>query len=338
MSACMRDVSTRTPRSTRARSAGRCCAPRSNSSAYAPTALTGVRSSCDASATKRRRRSSDACCLAKASSMRSSIVFSAMPSRPTSVRSSACSTRRLSSPPAMFAAVLSMLRRGRKPDSHQPEAEPDCAEEDGGGDEDLGQQQPVQRRVHVVERQRDHQQRVVRQPLRPDAELAVVAAGGVDREERCAFIAVRGEARHLLREARPRRRELPPGRLAHDGRAVRGAQLDVGAGRRCRQRARVTAGTAIRRAEERADERSVRGGEALVDAVDEERPQRGVRGDVGGHQADERDGGDCDAGGGPATTASRPRPPQASGSRNAYPTSRIVWMSGGPSRSSFFRK
>ena len=191
------------------------------------------------------------------------------------------------------------VAQGPQPDSHQPEAEPDRDEEHSGGHEDLGQQQPLQRRVHVVERQRDHQQRVVRQPLSADAELAVLAAGGVDREEGCAFIVVRVEPRHLFGEARPRRRELAPGRLAHEGRAVPGAELDVRAGRRCRQRTRVTAGTAIQRAEERADERRVRGGEALVDAVDEERPQRGVRGDVGGDQSDESDGGDCDEEAGP---------------------------------------
>jgi hypothetical protein len=36
----------------------------------------------------------------------------------------------------------------------------------------------------------------------------------------------------------------------------------------------------------------VRRGEALVDAVDEERTQRRVRGDVGEDETDERNGGD----------------------------------------------
>jgi hypothetical protein len=47
----------------------------------------------------------------------------------------------------------------QRPQSHadQPEAEPDRDEEHSGGHEDLRQQQPVQRRVHIVERQRDHQ-------------------------------------------------------------------------------------------------------------------------------------------------------------------------------------
>jgi hypothetical protein len=49
------------------------------------------------------------------------------------------------------------VAQGPQPDTHQPETESDRAEEHGGRHEDLGQQQPVQRRVHVVERQRDHQ-------------------------------------------------------------------------------------------------------------------------------------------------------------------------------------
>ena len=64
-------------------------APRS-----ARTAASGVRSSCDASATNRRSRRSEA-------SIRSSIVFSARPSRPTSVRDSARSTRCERSPAAI---------------------------------------------------------------------------------------------------------------------------------------------------------------------------------------------------------------------------------------------
>ena len=44
------------PRIERARSSGRSSAPRAKSSAYARTAASGVRSSCDASATKRRSR------------------------------------------------------------------------------------------------------------------------------------------------------------------------------------------------------------------------------------------------------------------------------------------
>ena len=43
-----------------ARSSGRVFAPRRNSSAYPRIDVSGVRSSCDASATKRRRRVSDA--------------------------------------------------------------------------------------------------------------------------------------------------------------------------------------------------------------------------------------------------------------------------------------
>jgi hypothetical protein len=47
------------------------------------------------------------------------------------------------------------------------------------------------------------------------------------------------------------------------------------------------------------DQGTVRRGEALVDALDEERTQRRVRGDVGDDEPDERNGGDSDQETGP---------------------------------------
>ncbi len=76
--------------------------------------VSGVRSSCEASARKRRSFSSVAARSANASSMRPSIVFRLRPSRPTSVRGSAGCTRRARSPAAMASAVTAMVSSGRR--------------------------------------------------------------------------------------------------------------------------------------------------------------------------------------------------------------------------------
>ena len=83
-----------------------------------------MRSSCEASAKKRRRRSSLASRSAKACSIWASIVFSATPSRPTSVRSSVDATRAERSPAAIALAVCSIRRSGRNPSrvTHQASA------------------------------------------------------------------------------------------------------------------------------------------------------------------------------------------------------------------------
>ena len=98
-----------------ARSSGRWSAPRRNNSAYPRIDVSGVRSSCDASDTNRRNRSSERCRSANASSRRSSIVLIDPPSRPTSVRSVASGTRRPISPDAIAAAVCSIRPSGRSP-------------------------------------------------------------------------------------------------------------------------------------------------------------------------------------------------------------------------------
>ena len=90
-------------------------APIRNSSAYPRIDASGVRSSCEASARNCRSRSSLALRWAKACSRRSSIAFSASPSRPTSVREVAGLTRRDSCPAAISPAVISMRSSGRNP-------------------------------------------------------------------------------------------------------------------------------------------------------------------------------------------------------------------------------
>ena len=74
-----------------------------------------MRSSCEASATKRRSRASEAAVALKAAWIWVSMVFSAIPSRPTSVLGSARSTRRERSPAAIAAAVASIAVSGRRP-------------------------------------------------------------------------------------------------------------------------------------------------------------------------------------------------------------------------------
>jgi hypothetical protein len=111
----MRSASRLIPDMARARSSGREAAPRANSSAYARTAASGVRSSWEASPTNRRSLPSDASRARNADSIWASIALSASPRRPTSVRSSARSTRRVRSPAAIPAAVVSIARRGRRP-------------------------------------------------------------------------------------------------------------------------------------------------------------------------------------------------------------------------------
>ena len=74
-----------------------------------------MRSSCEASATKRRRRASDDVRSRKAASIWLSMPLRAEPSRPTSLRSSARRIRRVRSPPAMAPAVSVMSSSGRRP-------------------------------------------------------------------------------------------------------------------------------------------------------------------------------------------------------------------------------
>ena len=127
-------------------------APIRNSSAYPRIEASGVRSSCDASARKRRRRSSLAWRSAKACSRRPSIALSAIPSRPTSVFGVAGLTRRDRSPPAIAPAVSPMRSSGRRPMRTRIH---DSAAERGehrGDDERLDDQQAVERLVDLGQR------------------------------------------------------------------------------------------------------------------------------------------------------------------------------------------
>ncbi len=106
------------PRSAASPCAGRRrspAAPIRSSSAYPRIDASGVRSSCEASARKRRSRSSLACRSAKASSSRLSIALSDRPSRPISVFGVAGLTRCDMSPPAIAPAVRPIRSSGRRP-------------------------------------------------------------------------------------------------------------------------------------------------------------------------------------------------------------------------------
>ena len=89
--------------------------PRPSSSAYPRMDVSGVRNSCDASATNWRRRSSEADFSENASSIWVNISFRATPRRPTSVSGLPSGTRRARSPDAMASAVPAIWRSGRRP-------------------------------------------------------------------------------------------------------------------------------------------------------------------------------------------------------------------------------
>ncbi len=121
-----------------------------------------MRSSCEASARNRRRRSSLASRCANACSRRSSIAFSASPSRPTSVRVVAGLTRRESSPAAISPAVTSMRSSGRRPRRTTKKAVTAEREQHADDHEPLDEQQPVERLLDFAQRHRDD-----RDPPRP---------------------------------------------------------------------------------------------------------------------------------------------------------------------------
>ena len=77
--------------------------------------MSGVRSSCEASATKRRSCSSDASLSRNADSILDNMTLSDDPRRPTSVRSSVSSTRRDRSPAAISPAVPAIVSSGLSP-------------------------------------------------------------------------------------------------------------------------------------------------------------------------------------------------------------------------------
>ncbi|MBB3725813.1 hypothetical protein FHR33_001673 [Nonomuraea dietziae] len=96
-------------------------APCLNSSANPLIEVSGVRSSCEASATNLRISSAERPAVSAAASRSltalsiwASIPLSARPSLPTSVRRCSCGTRLDRSPPAIATAVASISPRGRR--------------------------------------------------------------------------------------------------------------------------------------------------------------------------------------------------------------------------------
>ena len=82
-------------------------------------------------------------------------MFSAPPSRPTSVRGSSFSTRCERSPPAIAAAVVLDPPERPQADANEPEAEQEDGREHRRGDGELDDEQLVQRVVGLVQRHRD---------------------------------------------------------------------------------------------------------------------------------------------------------------------------------------
>ena len=138
-----------------ARSSGRSDAPRRYSSAYPRTEVSGVRSSCPASATKRRSRLSDARRSSKARSICASIAFSDALRRPTSVPGSPTSTRWERSPAAIAAAVSSMRRSGRSSTRTSAHASAAGDDDHDQPDQELEPVEPVKRRADARRRDRD---------------------------------------------------------------------------------------------------------------------------------------------------------------------------------------
>ena len=97
-----------------ATSSGSMTAPWRNSSAYPLTVARGVRSSCEASATNWRIRSSEASLTAKDCSIWASIALSERDRLVTSSLAVGSGMRRVRSPAAMAAAVSSIWESGRK--------------------------------------------------------------------------------------------------------------------------------------------------------------------------------------------------------------------------------
>ena len=163
-------------------SAGFRAAPMRNSSAYPRIEASGVRSSWDTSARKRRSRPSVASRWVKASSSRSSIEFSARPRRPTSVLSLAVSTRWDRSPAAMASAVWPMRSSGRRP-ARTSTKDSSCEQRQHPGDhEPLHKQQPVQGVLDPLERDRHDREPAVGAGRGPHAVAQAAAALRVHRE------------------------------------------------------------------------------------------------------------------------------------------------------------
>ena len=180
--------------------------------------MSGVRSSCDASATNRRSRSSDAVRSAKACSIWPSIALSATPSRPTSVVSSAGSTRlRQVAGRDRARGLACICSSGRRPSlitSHASTAE--RSEHARRRRSARRTSRWLQRVVDVVERDRDDQQRAEladrRRPTRTAATRYVRVVNGrpmsptlTSRGQVGGFVVGRARCGRVLDAARRRR-------------------------------------------------------------------------------------------------------------------------------------
>ena len=146
--------------------------------------VSGVRSSCEASARKRRSLSSVAARSANATSMRLSIVFRLRPSRPTSVRGSAGCTRSERSPAEIASAVTAILSSGRRSRLIRNQAAAASAPEHHQRDDHLDGQQLVQRLLRLGERDADDEEQAAGAILLLEHLEAGSAGGGVGVEDR----------------------------------------------------------------------------------------------------------------------------------------------------------
>ena len=249
--------------------------------------VSGVRSSCEASARKRRSFSSVAARSANASSMRLSIVFRLRPSRPTSVRGSAGCTRRARSPAAMASAVTAIVSSGRRSRliSHQAAA----ASAASTTSETIAStvEQSGQRLARLVQRDGDDQHAGGAGDVLDEDTEAGATRCGLGREDPEAGA---GGDRERRREHRRRQVRLAVVECACVDDVAGGvAQLAVGP-RRQIGATRIAAGTARQATDAGAVRQRRRHGETgvlelCVDALQQESAQRDVRGDAGHEEA-----------------------------------------------------
>ena len=295
------------PRIERARSSGRVSAPRSNSSAYARTAASGVRNSCDASATNRRSFRSDA------SSARSD--------------DSICAEHRVERDPettdlGIRLGPLDPLREiaggdrrcgaadrneRLQPEPHDPEPERDDRREHQRGHEQLDRaaggaacsSTPVSGAAMTRMLFGSYASIEARTRKWPPP-LTAGTVKNTTRSRPCRPGRQLDRRRQLrLRAARPALELRHEAGLAADDRSVEAPELDVVAGHRCRQvadarrpargrrRRRPTALT-VRRAEEHALDGLMRVVQRAVGAVDQEGVERRVGDDRRDRQPDGR--------------------------------------------------
>ena len=160
---------------TRARSAGRSCAPRSNSSAYAETAL-------ERGAQLVRRVGHEPAQLLLRCRLAGERVLDVAEHR----------VQRRAEPADLGPIVLGHsqaqvaardARRGAldvpewlQTDADEPESQQDRGEQRGAGDDELDHDELVQRPAHLVERQRHHERAAIAQLLGPHAEVRPTVA------------------------------------------------------------------------------------------------------------------------------------------------------------------